>query len=282
MTGINGTIFAYGMTASGKTHTQYGSKKEPGIIPKAIERIFDIIDQTPDRVFMLSVSFMEIYNECIRDLLADPQKPNRDVYVDGLSEIIVTSPADILHHLATGERNRHVGETDMNARSSRSHTIFRINIETPVMPSSVRQSCLNLVDLAGSERAKDTGAEGERLKEGAHINKSLLTLAAVIGKLADERNSATAGAGGGGGGYVHIPYRDSKLTRILQTSLGGNARTAVICTITPSPLYISESMSTLHFASNAGRVCNKPQINEKLGWSRETPKYEHKYKCHSW
>ena len=153
--------------------------------------------------------------------------------------------------------NRHVGVTNMNERSSRSHTIMRMVLESrdrdPDNRSSysgaVRVSCLNLVDLAGSERVGHTGAEGIRLKEGGHINKSLLTLGNVIKKLSD-------------GNDGHIPYRDSKLTRILQPSLGGNARTAIVCTVTPASLHVEETLSTLKFASRAKTITNKPEINE--------------------
>ncbi|PPD86558.1 hypothetical protein GOBAR_DD16512 [Gossypium barbadense] len=200
--GFNGTVFAYGQTNSGKTHTMRGSATEPGVIPRAVHDLFDIIQQ-------------------------------RGIYVAGLREEIVASPQQVLDLMEFGESHRHIGETNMNLHSSRSHTIFRMIIESRDRTEdgggdsvsscdAVRVSVLNLVDLAGSERAAKTGAEGVRLKEGSHINKSLMTLGTVIKKLSE-------GAESQGG---HVPYRDSKLTRILQPALGGNANTAIICNIT--------------------------------------------------
>ncbi|EGD74148.1 cenpe protein [Salpingoeca rosetta] len=277
MAGMHGTIFAYGQTSSGKTHTMMGEPTEEGIIPLSIQDIFNSIEKTPDREFLLRVSFMEIYNEVIADLLA-PENNNLkvhetsegDIYVGGLTEEVVCSPEEILRHMQIGQKNRKTGSTRMNDRSSRSHTIFRIVVEsrecTPASSESsgeqdrqsmdgngaVRVAHLNLVDLAGSERVSLTGAEGQRLKEGAHINKSLLTLGTVIAKLSDGVTSETG----------HIPYRDSKLTRILQNSLGGNARTAIICTITPASLHVDESISTLKFASRAKTIKNNVVVNE--------------------
>lgn len=265
MGGMNGTIFAYGQTSSGKTHTMQGSSREPGVIPLAIMDIFKYIQQTPEREFLLRASYLEIYNENVRDLL-DPYKDNlrihensrRDIWVGDLTETVVTSAHAVQELLMKGQRNRHVGETNMNERSSRSHTIFRMVIESRERQNNSRESfsgavkvsCLNLVDLAGSERLSHTGAEGMRLKEGSHINKSLLTLGTVIAKLSD------------GGDKGHIPYRDSKLTRILQPSLGGNARTAIVCTVTSSQAFCEETHSTLKFASRAKTVTNQPEVNE--------------------
>lgn len=208
---------------------------------------------------------MQIYNEDINDLLA-PQNtklqvhehPQSGVHVSGLREDIVSSPEQVLQLLEEGESHRHVGETKMNKSSSRSHTIFRMVIESrstaPVDcdVGAVRVSTLTLVDLAGSERIAKTRAEGQRAKEGAAINKSLLTLGTVINKLSEGANGR------------HIPYRDSKLTRILQPSLGGNAKTAIICAITPAVPHIEESHSTLRFACRAKRVVNNATVNEVL------------------
>ncbi|KAK9123284.1 hypothetical protein Sjap_012886 [Stephania japonica] len=225
---VRGTVFAYGQTSSGKTHTMRGSACEPGVIPLADE----------DREFLLRMSYMEIYNEEINDLLAPEHRKlqiheslERGIFVAGLKEEIVVTPEQVLDLMEFGESHRHIGETNMNVYSSRSHTIFRMIIESRDRTEdgdvghscdAVRVSVLNLVDLAGSERAAKTGAEGVRLKEGSHINKSLMTLGTVIKKLSE-------GAESQGG---HVPYRDSKLTRILQPSLGGNANTAIICNIT--------------------------------------------------
>ncbi|KAJ3291089.1 hypothetical protein HK104_006336 [Borealophlyctis nickersoniae] len=197
-------------------------------------------------------------------VIAIDRNAKRGVAVHDLTEKIVGSYADVEQAMRIGEGNRHVGETNMNEKSSRSHTILRMVIESREKSShnpsqarsslsgAVRVSTLNLVDLAGSERVGHTGAEGIRLKEGGHINKSLLTLGTVISKLSD------------GGDRVHIPYRDSKLTRILQPSLGGNARTAIICTVTPARMHVDVTMSTLKFASRAKTITNKPEVNEVI------------------
>ncbi|KAK9664426.1 hypothetical protein RND81_14G041000 [Saponaria officinalis] len=268
--GFNGTVFAYGQTNSGKTHTMRGSSGEPGVIPLAVQEIFDIIDKVPDREFLLRMSYMEIYNEEINDLLAPEHRRlqvheslERGIYVAGLREEIVASPEQVLDLMDFGESHRHFAETNMNLHSSRSHTIFRMIIESRDKAGddesgescdAVRVSVLNLVDLAGSERAAKTGAEGARLKEGSHINKSLMTLGTVIKKLSE-------GAESQGG---HVPYRDSKLTRILQPALGGNANTAIICNITLAQIHADETKSSLQFASRALRVTNCAQVNEIL------------------
>uniref|UniRef100_G3VKC4 Centromere-associated protein E n=1 Tax=Sarcophilus harrisii TaxID=9305 RepID=G3VKC4_SARHA len=263
--GYNGTIFAYGQTASGKTYTMMGSADGLGVIPKAVNDIFKKIKEIPEREFLLRVSYMEIYNETITDLLCDTRKMkpleiredfNRNVYVADLTEEVVSTPELALQWIKKGERNRHYGKTKMNQRSSRSHTIFRMILESREKgdPSNcdgaVMVSHLNLVDLAGSERASQTGAEGVRLKEGCNINRSLFILGQVIKKLSD----------GQAGGFIN--YRDSKLTRILQNSLGGNAKTLIICTITP--VSFDETLSTLQFASTAKYMKNTPHVNEVL------------------
>ncbi|XP_048189555.1 centromere-associated protein E isoform X2 [Perognathus longimembris pacificus] len=261
--GYNGTIFAYGQTASGKTHTMMGSEDCLGVIPRAIHDIFQKMKKFPDREFLLRVSYMEIYNETITDLLCNTEKMkpliirediNRNVYVADLTEEVVYTSEMALKWITKGEKNRHYGTTKMNQRSSRSHTIFRMILESREKgePSncdgSIKVSHLNLVDLAGSERAAQTGAEGMRLKEGCNINRSLFILGQVIKKLSD----------GQIGGYIN--YRDSKLTRILQNSLGGNAKTRIICTVTP--VSFEETLSTLQFASTAKYMKNTPYVNE--------------------
>ncbi|KAI8929825.1 P-loop containing nucleoside triphosphate hydrolase protein, partial [Entophlyctis helioformis] len=258
-----GTIFAYGQTSSGKTHTMMGDETEAGVILLAIEHVFRHILQVSAE-FLLRVSYLEIYNEVIRDLLS-PTNVNlkihednkRGIYVKNLVEHVVRSADQVMDLLIIGEKNRHTGETNMNDTSSRSHTIFKMRTDPvlhkglPNKETAVKVSQLNLVDLAGSERAGHTGAEGMRLKEGGHINKSLLSLANVIGKLSE-------------GGDKHIPYRDSKLTRILQPSLGGNAKMAIVCTITPATIHSDETHSTLRFASRAKFIVNKPRVNESV------------------
>ncbi|XP_058202133.1 kinesin-like protein KIN-7O [Rhododendron vialii] len=268
--GYNGTVFAYGQTNSGKTHTMRGSTAEPGVIPRAVHDLFGLIQEDTDREFLLRMSYMEIYNEEIIDLLAPEHRKlqihenlERGIFVAGLREETVASPEKVLEFMEFGESHRHIGETNMNLSSSRSHTIFHMIIESrnrcedkDVGSScdAVRVSVLNLVDLAGSERAAKTGAEGVRLKEGSHINKSLMTLGTVIKKLSE-------GAGSKGG---HVRYRDSKLTRILQPALGGNANTAIICNITLAQIHADETKSSLQFASRALCVTNCACVNEIL------------------
>ena len=312
--GFNGTVFAYGQTSSGKTHTMHGDMDtEPGIVPLAVRDVFDSIEKCPEREFRVRVSYLEIYNENLLDLLAcspsemddDSQgsktlriqeDPERGIVVNGLKEERVQNVAQVQKVLEIGQNNRHVGATNMNARSSRSHVIFRLCIESKLRKDSeldssdksgnakktdgmgvagtksgskkggageedvanenVLVSVLNLVDLAGSERVAKTGAEGQRAKEGASINKSLLTLGVVINKLAEDGNKN----GGMGGG--HVPYRDSKLTRILQPALGGNSKTAIVCAMTPCVSHVEETSSTLRFATRAKNVTNQAKRNE--------------------
>ncbi|XP_041041231.1 centromere-associated protein E-like [Carcharodon carcharias] len=257
--GYNGTIFAYGQTSSGKTYTMMGNAVAPGLIPLAICNLFSVINDTPNREFLLRVSYMEIYNESVSDLLAGPKRRplevredmERIVYVANLTEELAVTYEDVMKLVQKGEKNRHYGETKMNEHSSRSHTIFRVIVESRDKNNeAVMVAHLNLVDLAGSERASQTGAEGVRLKEGCFINRSLFVLGQVIKKLSD----------GQAGGFLN--YRDSKLTRILQNSLGGNARTLIICTITP--IGFEETLSTLQFASTAKFMKNTPHVNEVL------------------
>ncbi|XP_054058213.1 centromere-associated protein E isoform X2 [Rissa tridactyla] len=264
--GYNGTIFAYGQTASGKTYTMMGNEDSVGIIPKAVQHVFKVICEIPEREFLLRVSYMEIYNETITDLLCDIRKKkplgiredvNRNTYVEDLIEEVVVSPEQVMEWIRKGEKNRHYGETKMNEHSSRSHTIFRMITESRERSDPANANCdgavmvshLNLVDLAGSERASQTGSEGVRLKEGCNINRSLFILGQVIKKLCDDPS-----------GFIN--YRDSKLTRILQNSLGGNAKTVIICTITP--VSFDETLSTLQFANTAKRMKNTPKVNEVL------------------
>lgn len=272
MEGYNGTVFAYGQTSSGKTYTMSGNENQPGITPRAVEDVFKYIRENSDREFLLRVSYLEIYNESIRDLLSPEaidlrihEDKRRGVYVSPLKEEIVTAPSQVMRIIERGDYQRHVSSTDFNAHSSRSHSIFQIVIEsrdrstaaagspTARKPgsksaSAVRVSQLNLIDLAGSEKAS---SNEERRKEGAFINKSLLTLGTVISKLTEEKGA-------------HIPYRDSKLTRILQSSLNGSARVSVICTISPSYLNVEESNNTLKFAARVKKIVTKAQTNQVM------------------
>ncbi|XP_045763607.1 kinesin-related protein 4-like isoform X2 [Maniola jurtina] len=254
--GFNGTIFAYGQTSSGKTYTMTGTDESPGIIQLAVINLFDIIKNVPDRDFLVRVSYVEIYNETLTDLLNIEKRVKihdtfQGVRVDATEEV-TTSPEEVLEVMRKGKANRQTGATNMNDESSRSHSIFQITIESrehiegEEEVGSVNVSQLNLVDLAGSERAGQTGATGLRFKEGTHINKSLSVLALVIKQLSEDRNK-------------HANYRDSKLTRILQNSLGGNAKTSIICAVTPAAL--EETISTLQFANRAKSVKNTPAVN---------------------
>ncbi|GKC06934.1 kinesin-like protein KIN-7D, mitochondrial, partial [Tanacetum coccineum] len=226
-----------------------GDHNAPGIIPLAIKDVFSIIQDTPGREFLLRVSYIEIYNEVINDLL-DPTGQNLRVredaqgtYVEGIKEEVVLSPGHALSFIAAGEEHRHIGSNNFNLLSSRSHTIFTLMIESSSHGDEydgVIFSQLNLIDLAGSESSK-TETTGLRRKEGSYINKSLLTLGTVIGKLSEGRAS-------------HVPYRDSKLTRILQSSLSGHGHVSLICTITPASSSMEETHNTLKFASRAKRI----------------------------
>ncbi|KAL9938900.1 hypothetical protein V8E36_002619 [Tilletia maclaganii] len=278
--GYNGTVFAYGQTGSGKTYTMSGTDSEPGIIPRAISEVFRIITEDNTREFLVRISYLELYNEQLKDLLADRPTPSSPikggrthtsqaggqlriveekgrVAIAGLQEEIVTSTKDVLALIEKGQASRHVGATDWNEHSSRSHCVLQVTIESRERDAGkagkeVRLSQLNLIDLAGSERA---ASQVERRKEGAFINKSLLTLGTVISKLTE------AGASDASTNANHIPYRDSKLTRILQTSLGGNARVAVICTMSPLSEHATEALSTLSF----GKRCKMVVSHAKRG-----------------
>eukprot|EP00752_Nemacystus_decipiens_P014181 g12611.t1 len=267
--GMNGTIFAYGQTSSGKTFTMQGggSESTPGIVQIATQDLFRLIQEKTDRMFLMRVSFLEIYQEEIRDLL-NPENtnmqvredPRKGVYIDAHEET-VGDYETVLKILKMGEKHRHVGCTEMNSRSSRSHTIFRLVVESQQMydekvhasqeevDQSTLVATLNLVDLAGSESVRHTGATGIRQKEGGMINQSLLTLSRVIQTLTQPGNS-------------HVNYRDSKLTRILQPSLSGNARMAIICCATAAEGFLEETRSTFQFASRAKEIKTRAVVNE--------------------
>ncbi|XP_065851046.1 kinesin-like protein NACK2 [Euphorbia lathyris] len=252
--GINATIFAYGQSGSGKTFTMRG------ITENAVKDIYDHIKETREREFILKISALEIYNETVIDLLnreSGPLRllddPEKGTIVEKLVEEVVRDREHLRHLIGICEAQRQVGETSLNDKSSRSHQIIRLTIESALRENSGRVksfiASLNFVDLAGSERASQTNADGTRLKEGSHINRSLLTLTTVIRKLSGGKRS------------VHVPYRDSKLTRILQPSLGGNARTAIICTVSPALSHLEQTRNTLSFATSAKEVTNNAQVN---------------------
>ncbi|KAI6073824.1 Kinesin-like protein KIF17 isoform X1 [Aix galericulata] len=262
--GYNGTIFAYGQTGSGKSFTMQGvvdPSTEKGIIPRAFEHIFESIQCAENTKFLVRASYLEIYNEDVRDLLGADTKqklelkehPEKGVYVKGLSLHTVHSVVQCERIMEMGWRNRAVGYTLMNKDSSRSHSIFTIHMEICTVDERgqdhLRAAKLNLVDLAGSERQSKTGATGERLKEATKINLSLSALGNVISALVDGR-------------CKHIPYRDSKLTRLLQDSLGGNTKTLMIACLSPADNNYDESLSTLRYANRAKNIKNKPSINE--------------------
>ncbi|KAL6885877.1 hypothetical protein ACP4OV_010138 [Aristida adscensionis] len=257
MEGINGTVFAYGVTSSGKTHTMHGEQKSPGIIPLAVKDVFRIIQDTPGREFLLRVSYLEIYNEVINDLL-DPTGQNlriredaQGTYVEGIKEEVVLSPAHALSLIASGEEHRHTIESSPSGENG--------------AEEEVKLSQLNLIDLAGSESSK-TETTGLRRKEGSYINKSLLTLGTVIAKLTD-------------GKATHIPYRDSKLTRLLQYSLSGHGRISLICTVTPASSNSEETHNTLKFAHRSKHIEIKASQNKIIDEKSLIKKYQKEISC---
>nr|KYP64936.1 Centromere-associated protein E [Cajanus cajan] len=253
--GINSSIFAYGQTSSGKTYTMVG------ITEYAVADIFDYINKHEERAFVLKFSAIEIYNEIIRDLLRTENTslrlrddPERGPLVEKLTEETLRDRVHLKELLSFCEAQRQVGETYLNDKSSRSHQIIRLTIESSAREfmdksnSTTLAASVNFVDLAGSERASQALSAGSRLKEGCHINRSLLTLGTVIRKLSKGRQG-------------HINYRDSKLTRILQPFLGGNSRTAIICTLSPTRSHVEQTRNTLLFACCAKQVTTKAQVN---------------------
>jgi hypothetical protein len=261
--GYNGTIFAYGQTGTGKTHTMEGernSNTNKGIIPRAFEHVFKIIKGTTDKRWMVQASMLELYNEDIGDLLTKSEeklklKMNQDgsVYVDGLSYLAVKDENDCMKLLDTGSKNKEVASTDMNERSSRSHCIFSLVVESSEVgvdgEEHIKKGKLNLVDLAGSERQKKTKSTGQQFKEACSINLSLVTLGNVIQALVEKTST-------------HVPYRDSKLTRLLQDSLGGNAKTLMLAAVGPADYNHDETTNTLRYANRAKNIKNIPKINE--------------------
>lgn len=297
MEGYHGTVFAYGMTGTGKTFSMQGTATSPGVIPLAITDIFSYIRETPHREFLLRVSYLEIYNERIHDLLTPstgtglgaPQQEEiklredskRGVYATPLKEEIVQSPTQLLRVIARGDHARRTGSTQYNARSSRSHAVVQIVVESrerlsvaegkkaTVTPGGVRVSTLSLIDLAGSERAAESK---ERRTEGAHINKSLLTLGTVIARLSGDKDKNGNPTDKDG---KHLPYRDSKLTRLLQPALSGNSLVSILCTIqigsqgsaATGSSHTGETLNTLKFAARAKNniVSHAKKAEEAIG-----------------
>lgn len=300
MEGYHGTVFAYGMTGTGKTFSMQGTASSPGVIPLAITDIFSYIRETPSREFLLRVSYLEIYNERIHDLLSMSsgngvggnaqeeiklrEDSKRGVYATPLKEEIVQSPTQLLRVIARGDQARRTASTQFNARSSRSHAVVQIVVESReripggsggeskrsgMPPGGVRVSTLSLIDLAGSEKAAETK---ERRAEGSHINKSLLTLGTVISKLSEHKEKDAKGGDKDG---KHLPYRDSKLTRLLQGALSGNSLVSILCTIQTGSAgsaatansHATETINTLKFASRAKNniVSHAKRAEEALG-----------------
>ncbi|XP_046439186.1 osmotic avoidance abnormal protein 3-like isoform X2 [Daphnia pulex] len=267
MEGYNATVFAYGQTGSGKSFTMQGVTSPPnqtGILPRAFDHLFESIAAAEGMKYLVFASYLEIYNEEIRDLLSPDFKKklelkensDKGVFVGNLSQHSVHSVADCQGLMETGWKNRAVGATLMNADSSRSHSLFTISVEMMETvqdlkgeKQSIRRGKLNLVDLAGSERQSKTGATGDRLKEATKINLSLSALGNVISALVDGKSK-------------HIPYRDSKLTRLLQDSLGGNTKTLMIACVSPADDNYDETLSTLRYANRAKNIQNRPRINQ--------------------
>ena len=303
MEGYHGTVFAYGMTGTGKTFSMQGTATSPGVIPLAITDIFSYIRETPNREFLLRVSYLEIYNEKIHDLLSPlpaggtgqgaaqqeeiklREDSKRGVYASPLKEEIVQSPTQLLRVIARGDHARRTGSTQHNARSSRSHAVVQIVVESrqraavndslhenkrsPLLPGGVQVSTLSLIDLAGSERAADSK---ERRTEGSHINKSLLTLGTVIARLSGNKDINGNPMDKDG---KHLPYRDSKLTRLLQPALSGNSLVSILCTIQIGSMgsaaaansHTGETLNTLKFAARAKNniVSHAKKAEEALG-----------------
>ncbi|XP_076246132.1 kinesin-like protein 3A [Calliopsis andreniformis] len=262
--GYNVTILAYGQTGSGKTHsmgTNYIETEDMGVIPRAVHDIFDMISSKEDWSFKVTVSFMELYQEQLYDLLADKQRnqsivdirdDGKHIKVTGVVEKDVANAKEALECLVQGSLGRVTGATAMNAQSSRSHAIFTlcINQQKKDDPNTATMAKFHLVDLAGSERSKKTQATGERFKEGVNINKGLLALGNVISQLGES------------GSTSFVSYRDSKLTRLLQDSLGGNSMTLMIACVSPADYNLDETLSTLRYADRARKIKNKPVVNQ--------------------
>ncbi|XP_011088437.1 kinesin-like protein KIN-1 isoform X2 [Sesamum indicum] len=262
--GVNGAIITYGQTGAGKTYSMEGpgiigcNEEQKGLLPRVVDGLFNAIKLSDDMTrYTIKLSMVEIYLERVRDLF-DLSKDNlqikeskvHGIFVSGVTEISISDSAEALRSLSSGIANRAVGETQMNMASSRSHCIYIFLIQQE-LKNEKRYGKLILVDLAGSEKAERTGAEGRVLEEAKTINKSLSALGNVINAL------------GSPGKGNHIPYRDSKLTRILQDALGGNSQTALLCCCSPSPSNASESLSTLRFGARAKHIKALPHVSLK-------------------
>ncbi|KAL4867529.1 hypothetical protein BDV12DRAFT_186588 [Aspergillus spectabilis] len=271
--GYHTCIFAYGQTGSGKSYTMMGTAEQPGLIPRTCEDLFQRIEnaETPDVSFNVRVSYFEVYNEHVRDLLVprtEPphylrirESPSEGPYVKDLTEVTVRNYGEIMKYMRKGDVSRTVASTKMNDTSSRSHAVFTITLkqihhDLSTDETTERTARIRLVDLAGSERAKSTEATGQRLREGSNINKSLTTLGRVIAALADPK----PGRPGKRKGKEVVPYRDSILTWLLKDSLGGNSKTAMIACISPTDY--EETLSTLRYADQAKHIRTRARVNQ--------------------
>jgi kinesin family protein 11 len=269
LSGFNCTVFAYGQTGTGKTHTMEGdiSKKDitrmSGVIPRAVHTIFRELEKQEAAEYSVKVSFLELYNEELADLLGLEENASqtlkllegdKGLAIPGLEEVMAGSAADVFELLRKAQAARHTAETLMNKNSSRSHCVFTLTVHTKQTTIDgqdiIKTGKLHMVDLAGSECVARSGAKGERANEAGNINKSLLTLGRVINALVDR--------------LPHVPYRDSKLTRLLAESLGGTSKTVVIATVSPCAISVDESMNTLDYANRAKNIKNKPQANKMM------------------
>ncbi|XP_006198949.1 kinesin-like protein KIF28P [Vicugna pacos] len=261
--GYNTTLLAYGQTGSGKSYSMIGFGANKGIIPNVCEELFKAIENREEnQEYQVTFSMLEIYNEQVRDLLSRTKKPGGlkvredqqlGFYVDGLKSVPCENYAQIERLMEQGTKIRTTASTNMNASSSRSHMVITIQFKQVFLDRDLtKQSSINLVDLAGSERQKSSGSEGDRLREGSRVNLSLTNLGNVISALADEAM---------GKKVLHIPYRDSVLTKLLQSALGGNSRTTLIAAISPADICYEETLSTLRYAERAKKIQNKATVN---------------------
>ncbi|EMP37483.1 Protein ELYS [Chelonia mydas] len=260
--GYNATLLAYGQTGSGKSYSMIGYGANRGIIPVVCEELFKPIQNQKNKQYQVTFSMLEIYNEQVIDLLSEAKKPGglkvredqqQGFYVDGLKLVPCDSYAQIERLMEQGTKIRTTASTSMNATSSRSHMVITIQFKQIFLDEDItKQSIINLVDLAGSERQKSSGSEGDRLREGTRVNLSLTTLGNVISALAEVAM---------GKKVLHIPYRDSVLTKLLQSALGGNSRTIMIAAVSPADICYEETLSTLRYAERTKKIKNKAVIN---------------------
>eukprot|EP00096_Caligus_rogercresseyi_P016446 TRINITY_DN910_c0_g1_i2.p1 TRINITY_DN910_c0_g1~~TRINITY_DN910_c0_g1_i2.p1 ORF type:complete len:1078 (-),score=315.91 TRINITY_DN910_c0_g1_i2:356-3589(-) len=267
MMGYNCTVFAYGQTGTGKTFTMEGVPESPkaGVVPRALNDLFDGLRVSAVKDYAIRVSYLELYNEEIFDLLSDVSDASRlrlyedaqkkgSIIIQGLEELQVNSKEEVLRVLRKGSLKRQTAATLMNAKSSRSHTVFTVTVlmnQSAVGDEeTLKVGKLNLVDLAGSENVGRSGAIDKRAREAGNINQSLLTLGRVISSLVERT--------------PHVPYRESKLTRLLQDSLGGRTKTSIIATVSPALINLEETLSTLDYAHRAKSITNKPEINQRI------------------